>query len=175
MTEFQIYHQCIFLLNAGHETTTNLIGNGVVSLVAHPQELARLRAAPHLIDTTVEECLRFEAPVQLGNRTVTAPTRIGTTEMPAGAVLTLAIGGANRDPEVFADPDQFDCARTPNPHLAFGSGIHTCAGLALARLEARIALARLVTRFPRLELSGPPQRARRARFRALLSLPLRCR
>lgn len=175
LSEFQIYHQCIFLLNAGHETTTNLIGNGVLALLQHPAELARLRADASLIDATVEECLRFEAPVQLGNRTVTAATRIGDVELEAGAVLTLAIGGANRDPAVFASPDDFDIRRAPNPHLSFGAGIHTCAGLAVARLEARIAIARLIQRFPRLALDGEPQRARRARFRAIERLPVLCR
>lgn len=172
LSEFQIYHQCIFLLNAGHETTTNLIGNGVLALLKHPVELARLRADAALIDATVEECLRYEAPVQLGNRTVTAATRIGDVEFEAGTVLTLAIGAANRDPAVFNEPDAFDIGRTPNPHLSFGAGIHTCAGLAVARLEARIAIARLVERFPKLALAGEPRRARRARFRALERLPV---
>lgn len=175
LSEFQIYHQCIFLLNAGHETTTNLIGNGVLALLQHPAELLRLRAAPQLIDSAVEECLRYEAPVQLGNRTVSARTRIGELEFEPGSVLTLAIGAANRDPAVFVDPDRFDITRTPNPHLAFGSGIHTCAGLALARLEARVAIAGLIARFPKLALAGPPERAQRARFRALSRLPIECR
>lgn len=172
LSEFQIYHQCIFLLNAGHETTTNLIGNGVLALLKHPAQLARLRADAGLIDSTVEECLRYEAPVQLGNRTVTAATHIDGVELEAGTVLTLAIGAANRDPAVFSEPDVFDVGRTPNPHLSFGAGIHTCAGLAVARLEARIAIARLIERFPSLALAGEPQRARRARFRALERLPV---
>lgn len=172
LSEFQIHHQCIFLLNAGHETTTNLIGNGVLALLGHPGELARLRATPDLIDSTVEECLRYEAPVQLGNRTVTANTTLGGQVLEAGAVLTLAIGAANRDPAVFERPDDFDIGRAPNPHLSFGAGIHTCAGLAVARLEARIAIQRLVTRFPALALAGPVRRARRARFRAIESLPV---
>ena len=175
LSEFQIYHQCIFLLNAGHETTTNLIGNGVLALLNHPHQLARLRADMSLIDSTVEECLRYEAPVQLGNRTVTAATRIGAQDVVAGTVLTLAIGAANRDPAMFDAPDTFDISRSPNAHLAFGAGIHTCAGLALARLEARIAIARLLARFPKLELLGRPERGRRARFRVLLRLPVVCR
>ena len=174
LSELQIYHQCIFLLNAGHETTTNLIGNGVLALLNHPHELARLRAEPRLIDSTVEECLRYEAPVQLGNRTVTAATQIGELTFAPGSVLTLAIGAANRDPAMFDAPDRFDIARAPNAHLAFGAGIHTCAGLALARLEARIAISRLLARFPKLALSGTPERARRARFRVLLHLPVTC-
>jgi cytochrome P450 len=174
LSEFQVHHQCIFLLNAGHETTTNLIGNGVHALLTHPNQLARLRAESALMDSAVEECLRYEAPVQLGNRTVTEATCLDDEELEPGTVLTLAIGGANRDPAVFADPDAFDVARTPNPHLSFGSGIHTCAGLHLARLEAKVAIAGLIARFPRLELAGPPQRAQRARFRAVNALPVRC-
>ncbi len=106
----------------------------MLALLKHPAQLARLRKDPALIDSAVEECLRYEAPVQLGNRTVTAATRIGELDFEAGAVLTLAIGAANRDPAVFAAPDDFEITRTPNPHLAFGAGIHTCAGLAVARL-----------------------------------------
>jgi cytochrome P450 len=174
LSEFQIHHQCIFLLNAGHETTTNLIGNGVLALLRHPAELARLRAEPALIESAVEELLRFEAPVQLGNRTVTADCTLAGAALAAGDVLTLAIGAANRDPAVYADPDRLDLGRAPNPHSAFGGGIHTCAGLAVARLEARIAIARLLSCFPCLELAGTPVRARRARFRALMALPLRC-
>lgn len=170
----QIHHQCIFLLNAGHETTTNLIGNGVLALLEHPAQLARLRAEPALIERAVEEFLRYEAPVQLGNRTVTAATTLGGQALAAGDILTLGIGAANRDPAVFAEPDTLDISREPNPHNAFGGGIHTCAGLAVARLEARIAIAALVARFPRLELAGPIERAPRARFRCLTSLPLRC-
>ena len=174
LTESQIYHQCIFLLNAGHETTTNLIGNGVLALIENPRELERLRKAPALIDHAVEEFLRYESPVQLGNRTVSQRTEISSVELEAGTVLTLCIGAANRDPEAFVEPDSLDIAREPNLHNAFGGGIHTCAGLAVARLEAKIAITRLLARFNQVELAGPAVRAKRARFRGLLSLPLRC-
>lgn len=167
-----LYHQCIFLLNAGHETTTNLIANGTLTLLSHPSSLAELRESPDLIDRAVEEMLRFESPNQLGNRIATTTTQVGGIEVPAGTVLTLCIGGANRDPAVFEDPETFDIHRDPNPHLAFGGGIHTCAGLAVARMEARIAIARLISRFPNLRCLGDPVRARRARFRNLTRAPM---
>ena len=174
LSEFQIYHQCIFLLNAGHETTTNLIGNGVLALINNPGELERLRRTPALIDRAVEEFLRFESPVQLGNRTVTEPTGLGGVVLEAGTVLTLCIGAANRDPHAFVEPDRLDIAREPNPHTAFGGGIHTCAGLAVARLEAKVAIARFLARFDHVERVGTAVRAKRARFRGLESLPLAC-
>ena len=168
----ELYHQCIFLLNAGHETTTNLIGNGVHALLTHADELSRLRAEPGLVNSAVEEFLRYESPVQLGNRVATEDTVIGDVSIPTGAALTLCIGAANRDPGVYPDPDRLDLSRNPRDHLAFGGGIHTCAGLNVARLEARIAIPALLDRFPRLRLNGPPVRDRRARFRGFLSIPV---
>ena len=170
-----LYHQCIFLLNAGHETTSNLIGNGVQLLLDHPAELARLRAEPALIASAVEEVLRCESPNQLGNRTVAEDSVIGGTALPAGTILTLCIGAANRDPAIFTDPDRFDISRTPNPHLAFGAGIHTCAGLNVARLEAQVAILALIERFPGLRAAGEPRRAQRARFRGFEAIPLSIR
>jgi len=172
LTNQQLYHQCIFLLNAGHETTTNLIGNGVHDLLIHPDEMRKLHAAPELINSAVEEMLRYESPVQLGNRLTTAATEFDDTAIPAGTVLTLCIGAANRDPEMYADPDRFDITRNPQDHLAFGGGIHTCAGLNVARLEARIAIGELVRRFPALRLNGEMVRDQRSRFRGFLSLPM---
>ena len=172
LSQTELYHQCIFLLNAGHETTSNLIGNGIQLLLTHPQELARLRAEPALIDSAVEEILRYESSNQLGNRTAREDTAIRGVAIPAGSILTLCIGAANRDPQVFSDPDRFDIARNPNPHLAFGAGIHTCAGLNVARLEARVAIARIFERFPQLRIAGTPRRSRRARFRGFDALPL---
>lgn len=173
LSEEQIYHQCIFLLNAGHETTTNLIGNGVHALLTHPNTLRELRGDEGLIESAVEEFLRFESPVQLGNRLTTKDVEFDGARIPKGTTLTLCIGAANRDPEVFADPDTLDLRRSPNAHLAFGGGIHACAGMAVARLEARIAIERLLRRFPGLQLDGEPQRAQRARFRGFESLPVR--
>ncbi len=175
LTGRTLYHQCIFILNAGHETTTNLIGNGIVALLRHPEQLRALRGNPALIDTAVEEVLRFESPNQLGNRLTTQAVQLGDESIAAGTVLTMCIGAANRDPDKFPQPDLFDIARRPNEHLAFGGGIHTCAGLAVARLEGRVAIQSMVQRFPRLQLDGEPERSRRARFRGLTSLPLRTR
>jgi cytochrome P450 len=174
LTESQLYHQCIFLLNAGHETTTNLIGNALYALLEWPQEKARLAAgAGHIADTAVEEFLRFESPVQLGNRITTDDVVVGGIAMPPDTRISIAIAAANRDPAQFPDPDRLDLARQPNRHIAFAFGIHTCAGLNLARLEARIALARFLARFPNYALSGDPVRGGRARFRGFLRLPAR--
>lgn len=172
LTGSALYHQCIFLLNAGHETTTNLIANGVLTLLAFPQALTELREQPDLIADAVEEMLRFESPNQLGNRIATQQTRIGDTLVPEGTVLTLCIGGANRDPDVFPNPEHFDIHRSPNSHLAFGGGIHTCAGLAVARMEAQIAITNLIQRFPDLTAVAQPVRARRARFRNITRAPM---
>jgi len=173
LSERQVHHQCIFLLNAGHETTTNLIGNGVHALMSNPAARRQLIENFELIDGAVEEFLRFEAPVQLGNRITTKAVEFDDISIPAGTTLTLCIGAANRDPAVFADPDKFDITRSPNPHLAFAGGIHACAGMAVARMEARIAIARLLRRFPELRLDGDPVRAQRARFRGFNQLPMR--
>jgi cytochrome P450 len=172
LSEAELLHNCIFLLNAGHETTTNLIGNGMHALLTHRDQLERLAADPGLLPSAAEELLRFESPLQLNNRLTTAPLAISDREIPAGSFVTLAIGAANRDPTVFADPDRLDLARSPNHHLAFGQGAHACSGMNVARLEARIAIGRLVARFPRLALAAPPQRDRRVRFRGLRRLPV---
>jgi len=132
LTESELTHQCIFLLNAGHETTTNLIGNGMWLLLKHPGQMARLRGEPALIGTAIEEILRYEGPIQLNNRRLTAPSQIGTTDLPAGTFITIAIGAANRDPAQFAEPERFDVGRDPNRHVAFGQGAHACAGMNVA-------------------------------------------
>jgi cytochrome P450 len=167
----ELLHNCIFLLNAGHETTTNLIGNGLVALSENPDQKTRLSDDPSLIKTAVEEFLRFESSNQLGNRITTDTVEIGGVNMPAGTPVTLCIGAANRDPSQFADPETLDVARTPNRHLAFATGAHQCAGMALARLEGAIAISRFLARFPRYELSGPPLRGGRVRFRGFLRVP----
>jgi cytochrome P450 len=172
LTEIELLHQCIFLLNAGHETTTNLIANAVVSLLEHPGEHARLRAEPALLSSGVEEFLRYQSPNQLGNRRAVTEATVGGVLLPPGTLVTLGIGAANRDPAQFADPDRLDLARAPNRHLAFITGIHACAGMWLARMEGRVAIGRLVRRFERLRAAGKPVRARRARFRAVSSCPV---
>ncbi|MBM3567339.1 MAG: cytochrome P450 [Alphaproteobacteria bacterium] len=172
LTDVELIQNCIFILNAGHETTANLIGNGIALLIDHPEQMARLRADPGLIRSAVEEMLRYESSNQLGNRRATEDVEIGGVAMPAGTFITLGIGAANRDPEEFADPERFDIGRAPNRHLAFGGGIHACAGMSLARLEGRIAIERLLARFGRIERTGAPKRGGRARFRGYLSYPL---
>jgi cytochrome P450 len=173
LTEKELYHQCIFLLNAGHETTTNLIGNGLWALLHNPAELARLRADASLVPSAVEEMLRYDGPIQLNNRRLTAPVEISDRTLPAGTLVTIGIGAANRDPAQFADAERFDVARKPNRHLAFGHGDHVCVGLNVARMEGRIALGRLLARFPAIELAGAPERDRRVRFRGFRKLPVR--
>lgn len=169
----ELAQNCIFLLNAGHETTTNLIGNGVAALMEHPDQLGRLRDAPTLINGAVEEFLRYESSNQLGNRRVGERLELAGVTLEEGTYVHIGIGAANRDPVVFADPDRLDIDRTPNKHLAFGSGAHACAGMSLARMEGRVAIGRLVRRFPRLEQAGDFVRGGRARFRGFLAYPMR--
>jgi len=172
LTENQLLHQCIFLLNAGHETTTNLIGNALHALTEWPEERAKLTAGgEEIVDSAVEEFLRFESPVQLGNRITTQEVVVGGIRMPPDTRINICIGAANRDPAQFTEPDRLDLARQPNRHLAFAFGIHTCAGLNLARLETRIALTEFLARFPDYSLPSEPMRGGRARFRGFLHLP----
>ena len=172
LSEIELLQNCIFILNAGHETTTNLIGNGLYNLLEWPQEKARLIANPGMIDTAVEEFLRFDSPVQLGNRITTAPAVLGGVEMPAGTFITLAIAAANRDPAAFVEPDKLDIGRTANRHVAFASGVHVCVGLSIARMEGRVAVLRFLQRFPGYRLAGPAVRGNRARFRGFLRMPV---
>jgi cytochrome P450 len=171
LSEPELLQNCVFILNAGHETTTNLIGNALVLLCEWPGERARLIREPGLIASAVEEFLRFESSNQLGNRRTTRAVEIDGTELAAGTGVTLAIGAANRDPARFPRPDVLDLARTPNRHLAFGAGPHQCAGMNVARLEGRIALARFLARFPKFALAAPPTRGGRARFRGFSAIP----
>jgi cytochrome P450 len=171
LTAKELLHNCIFLLNAGHETTTNLIGNGLVALAGNPNEKTRLIENPALIKTAIEEFLRYESSNQLGNRVTTEAVEIGGVQMPPGTFVTLCIGAANRDPAQFTDPENLDIGRTPNRHLAFATGPHQCAGMALARLEGAIAIAQFLARFPGYELDGAPVRGGRVRFRGFLSVP----
>jgi cytochrome P450 len=171
LTEKELLHNCIFLLNAGHETTTNLIGNGLVTLLAHPAEKQRLIDHPDLIKTAVEEMLRYESSNQLGNRMTVEPVDLGGLSLPPGTPVTLCIGAANRDPAQFADPERVDIGRNPNRHLAFATGAHQCASMALARLEGAIAISRFLKRFPNYALAGEPVRGGRVRFRGFLNVP----
>jgi cytochrome P450 len=172
LSEDELLHNCIFLLNAGHETTTNLIGNGLHSLLDWPDQKARLLADATLVKTAVEEFLRFESSNQLGNRGVTTATEIGGVAVAAGTRVHLCIGAANRDPAQFEAPERLDVGRAPNRHLAFAAGAHQCAGMSLARLEGRIAIGRFLARFPDYRLASAPTRGGRARFRGFLNLPV---
>ena len=171
LTAKELLHNCIFLLNAGHETTTNLIGNGLVALSVNPAQKKRLIEHPETIKTAVEEILRFESSNQLGNRMTTESVELGGIKLAAGTPVTLCIGAANRDPAQFPDPENLDIGRTPNRHLAFGTGAHQCAGMALARLEGATAISRFLARFPGYALNGDPVRGGRVRFRGFLRVP----
>lgn len=176
LTREELVQNCIFLLNAGHETTTSMVGNAIGLLLEHPAEHRRLLDRPGLTTGLVEESLRMESPLQIGNRlageAITLPSgrRIGK-----GTYIHTSIAGANRDPEVFDAPDRADLARKPNPHIAFITGIHVCLGASLARMEGRIALGRLVARFPNLAATGDAERLGLARFRGYATLPVRVR
>ena len=173
LSDLELLHNCIFILNAGHETTTNLIGNGVDLLIRNPDALSDLRDHPELIETAVEEFLRMESSNQLGNRRAAQATHLGGIAMPKGTYVHIGIGAANRDPAQFPDPDRLDIRRHPNRHLAFGSGIHACAGMSLARMEAQVAIGALVRRFKIIERAGHHVRGGRARFRGFLQYPVR--
>jgi cytochrome P450 len=175
LSTIELQHNCIFLLNAGHETTTNLIGNDLWLLLEHPEELGRLRRDPALISSAVEEMLRFEGPIQLNNRRLTAPMELCGRRLPEGSLLTLGIGAANRDQREFAAADRFDVGRKPNRHVAFGHGEHACAGMNVARMEGRIAFRMLLERFSGMEARGKPERDRRVRFRGFRTFPLTVR
>jgi cytochrome P450 len=173
LSKLELVHNCIFLLNAGHETTTNLIGNGVDLLIRHPDVMGDLRRHPQTIETAVEEFLRLESSNQLGNRRAVKDTMLGGIDIAAGTYVHIGIGAANRDPAQFAEPDRLDIRRLPNRHLAFGTGIHACAGMSLARMEAQVAIGRLLQRFGRIEPAGALTRSGRARFRGFKSYPVR--
>jgi cytochrome P450 len=172
LLEGELLHNCIFLLNAGHETTTNLIGNGLKSLLDAPDQKRLLLARPELINSAVEEFVRIESSNQLGNRITTVATEVGGVALAPRTQVTLCIGAANRDPVQFANPDALDIARSPNRHVAFGSGIHQCVGMGLGRLEARVAIGRFLARFPNYRLAGAAVRSKRVRFRGHLAIPI---
>lgn len=175
LTEDELYATCILLLVAGNETTTNLIGNGMLALLRHPDQLQRLREDPSLLESAVEEMLRFESPVQLTARVALEDLEVGGRQVQRGQLLLALLGAANRDPAQFPDPDRFEIARRDNRHLAFGHGIHYCLGAPLARLEAQVAFRSLLARFPRLEPAfDAPQWRPAVTLRGLASLPVRC-
>lgn len=158
LSDHELVATCVLLLNAGHEATVNALGNGVLALLEHPREWERLVAAPSLVPGAVEELLRFDTPLQLFQRTALADAEVGGVAVPAGERVALLLGSANRDAAAFPDPDRLDVARSPNPHLGFGAGIHFCLGAPLARVELQEELGALVRLAPALGLSGEPVR-----------------
>jgi pimeloyl-[acyl-carrier protein] synthase len=172
LSEGELVAMCNLLLVAGHETTVNLLAGGVLALLRHPGEADRLRRRPALITTAVEELLRWVPPVQWTGRVAAAELQIGGRRILRGQSVVGLLGAANRDPDVFADPDRLDVGREPNPHLAFGRGIHFCLGAPLARLEAQVALPALLERFPDLRLAGEPEPRPTWNLRGLTRLPV---
>jgi pimeloyl-[acyl-carrier protein] synthase len=161
------------LLIAGNETTTNLIGNGMLALLRQPDQLARLRADPSLVPTAVEELLRYDSPAQMVFRWAGEDFSLGGKAIQQGQMVVMVTGAANRDPAQFPEPDRLDVARHPNEHHAFGFGIHYCVGAPLARLEAQLAFPALLRRLANLELAGAPVRQPNPVLRGLQSLPLK--
>lgn len=171
LSEAELYQNCIFILNAGHETTTNLIGNALALLDANRVAREKLLANPKLISTAVDEFLRLESPNQFGNRLATREVTFHGETIPAGTYLHLCIGAANRDPEQFEAPDELWLDRRPNKHLAFAGGAHTCVGLTLARMEGRIGIGRFLERYPDYALTHGAKLGGRVRFRGYARLP----
>ena len=175
LTESELLTTCVTLLTAGHETTTNLIGNGLWLLLSHPDQLQLLRDRPELMPSAIEEMLRKESPLQRNPRQLAFDFELRGKRLRAGDYVMQVLGTANRDPEQFADPHRFDITRTPNRHLAFGHGIHFCLGAPLARLEAPIAIGEVLRRMPRLALADgdvSPQWHQSGFVRGLQTLPV---
>jgi cytochrome P450 len=143
----------VLLLMAGHETTANLLGNGLLALLRHPDQWDRLKRDPSLDATAVDELMRFDGPIQMAERITLQDCHVGGTDVPKGRIVVLCLAAANRDPEVYADPHRLDVGRDPNPHVGFGGGAHFCLGASLARMEARIALRAIADRLPQVALA----------------------
>jgi len=154
LTEEELYAQCVMLLFAGHETTRNLIGNGMYTLLENSEELSRLREQPEMIRTAIEELLRYQSPVQYASRVAKEEIEVCGIRLRQGDIITSMLGAANRDPQQFKDPDHLNLARLNNAHLAFGAGGHFCIGNQLARLEGQVAILRMVQQFPRMRLTA---------------------
>jgi cytochrome P450 PksS len=158
LSENELIAMLLLLLLAGHETTVNLIGSGTLALLEHPEQLEKLQANPELLDNAIEEMLRFTNPVQqIAQRYTVEDVEVNGQLIPKGTVILIAIASANRDESVFDNPHQFDITRDPNPHIAFGLGIHYCLGAPLAQLEAEIAFTGLLARCPNIRLAVPVQ------------------
>jgi cytochrome P450 len=173
LTEEELYAQCIALLFAGHETTRNLIGNGMYTLLQHPEQTTELREQPEIIRTAVEEILRYESPVQFTARVLKEEIEVCGQRIPQKWSILCMLGAANRDPKQFKEPNKLNLKRLNNQHLAFSAGPHFCIGSQLARLEGQIAILKLVQRFPEMKLTGPkPEWAATFGFRGLKGLPV---
>jgi cytochrome P450 len=172
LTEDELVASAILLLNAGHEASVNAFGNGVVTLLDHPDQLARLRADRGLVATALEEMIRFDAPLQLFERTAYEDMQVGDVTVHAGERVAALLGSANRDPNAFEDADDFDIGRSPNHHIGFGAGLHHCLGAPLARMELQVSLPALLDRFPRLALARAPVRRPTFVLRGYESVPL---
>jgi cytochrome P450 len=157
LTEDELVGTCVLLLNAGHEATVNVTGNGWWALFRHPAELARLRAERALLPTAIEELMRFDTPLQMFERWVLEDIEVEGVAIPRGTEIGLLFGSANHDPAIFADPDRLDLDRQENPHLSFGAGVHYCLGAPLARVELLASFGALLDRAPRLALAAQPQ------------------
>ena len=167
LSETELLHQCIFMLNAGHETSTNMLSHGLNELINHIDQFKLLQKELGRIDTAIDEILRFQPPIQINNRRCLEDTALGDIAIPKGSSVHMIIAGANRDPSQFFEPEIFNISRSPNRHLSFGLGIHICAGINLARLEAKIAFLGLLSSFREINLSKEPNIANRIRFREI--------
>jgi cytochrome P450 len=175
LTFEEVVALCATLIFAGHETTTNLIGNGLLAMFGAPDQLDAFRSLNGNVGATrvaIEELLRFDSPAQMLNRVVAEDCELGGRSLQAGDALLAVVGAGNRDPAVFKEPDTLDITRHPNPHLGFGVGLHYCVGAALSRREAQVALPALVARFPRIRLAGKPAWRNTIVLRGLESLPV---
>jgi cytochrome P450 len=172
LTEDELVTTCILLLNAGHEATVNVSGNGLLALLENPAQLRRLRADPGLLPTAIEELMRFDSPLQLFERTATEDVGIGGITVGAGQKIAALLGSANRDPAAFAAPDTLDVGRTDNPHISFGAGVHFCIGAPLARVELQASFGALLARTSSVELARPARRRPEFVIRGLADLPV---
>ena len=173
LTNTELIQNCIFLLNAGHETTTSMVANSMHMFFSAPDQLNLLKEDPDLITTAIEEGLRYESPLQVGNRVTTGEVEIGGELLPTGTYIHTSIAGANRDPAEFNKPEEVDITRKPNRHIAFAMGHHVCLGATLARMEGRIAIGELVKRFPKIQQTGPAISMGLARFRGFNNMPVK--
>ena len=172
LTEDELVTTCILLLNAGHEATVNVTANGMLALLRHPDQMARLRSDPGLLPTAIEEFLRYDSPLQLFERTATEDVEIAGSTVRKGQKIAALLGAANHDPAVFADPERFDVGRTDNPHITFGAGVHFCIGAPLARVELQASFGALLSRTSAIEPGGEPVRRPEFVIRGLQRLPI---